>query len=445
MGRRFKSLRDYGRLPRGRENREKILTNQEIAASLLGIATTAPGWAGISSIILSNLMPVGGSESAFASKGSLIAAIVVILENEEFRDRLISVSMSVAEGGVNSNGFATLVYDDGEYRKRTNYVSPQAVSFHGRGADKTFDAEHRYAMIGREISFSSQFIHRLVREVKLRRSYPLPVTGDGSEYDAEEVEEARQRRLGATKSSNFLNIGVDNQVTWPKEETLISFDQYQIVLMPKTSQNVQSIHIDMHKNQLSTEEALTIINRFLSVMTWCDDQFAIAQGGWSGGHVPVPVRKRDLAFTTTHHWLFDRHIPESADQRKALAFYREARNAQQNYMVSYAVLNFYKVIEIRYPGQKEARKWIAENLDEALYEFHDNYGVQDFLDACGEEDPDLYIYAACRVAVAHSSPNRISDPDDANELRRLHNAADVMRRLARLFIRKELKISDRPW
>jgi hypothetical protein len=31
------------------------------------------------------------------------------------------------------------------------------------------------------------------------------------------------------------------------------------------------------------------------------------------------------------------------DARRALALYREARNAEQNYLVSYAVLNYYKI------------------------------------------------------------------------------------------------------
>jgi len=46
------------------------------------------------------------------------------------------------------------------------------------------------------------------------------------------------------------------------------------------------------------------------------------------------------------------------------------------------------------------------------------------------------------VAVAHVSPNRPSDPDEFAELRRLHDAADVMRRLARRFIAVDLGVSD---
>src|SRR3546814_10413024 len=82
------------------------------------------------------------------------------------------------------------------------------------------------------------------------------------------------------------------------------------------------------------EEARTVINRFLSLMTWCDDQYAIAQDGWSGNPVPVAVPKRNLAFTTTYHWVFNRDIPVSEDVLRALALYREGRNAEQNFMIS---------------------------------------------------------------------------------------------------------------
>jgi hypothetical protein len=206
-----------------------------------------------------------------------------------------------------------------------------------------------------------------------------------------------------------------------------------------------SISIDINKNRLTIEEAKVLINRFLSLLAWCDDHFAIVQDGWSGNPVPVPVRKRDLAFTTTSHWVFNRVIPNSAEVLRALALYREARNAEQNFMVSYAVLNYYKIIELRHAGSPASTKWIAENLPNIMDDDHDQHGITDFRTACGNESPEMYIYAACRVAVAHASPNRPSDPDDVAEIQRLHNAADIMRRLARHFIIYDLNFSDRRW
>jgi hypothetical protein len=164
------------------------------------------------------------------------------------------------------------------------------------GADRYFDPGQPYSPVSRETAFARTFFERVAREMQVAKAFPMPPAGDGSEYDAEEAQQERYRKLGARRGSRFLNIGVDNQVTWPAQETLIKFDKYQFVLMPKTETHVQSIHVDLTANHLTDREAMTIINRFLSIMTWCDDQFAIAQDGWSGNPVPVPVRKRDLAF-----------------------------------------------------------------------------------------------------------------------------------------------------
>jgi hypothetical protein len=281
-----------------------------------------------------------------------------------------------------------------------------------------------------------------VREIEIAKGMPVPPAGDGSEYDTEEARQERYRKLGVRPESRFLNIGVDNQVTWPQEEMLVKFGQYQFVLMPKTRDHVQSIHIDLITNRLTDREAMTVINRYLSIMTWCDDQFSIAQDGWLGNPVPVAVPRRNLAFTTAQHWVFDRKIPSSEEEKRALALYREARNAQQNFMVSYAVLNFFKVIEIKHHARGEVKNWFRDHY--ALLKQEQNHkGIFDqFEKICGREKAHEYIYNACRIAAAHANKDSKSDPDDANELTRLHTAAEVLRIFARYFIKIELGISD---
>src|SRR3546814_20914237 len=71
------------------------------------------------------------------------------------------------------------------------------------------------------------------------------------------------------------------------------------------------------------------------------------------------VPKRNLAFTTTYHWVFNRDIPVSEDVLRALALYREGRNAEQNFMISYAVLSYFKVLDVRYPEGTLIKPWIA--------------------------------------------------------------------------------------
>jgi hypothetical protein len=180
------------------------------------------------------------------------------------------------------------------------------------------------------------------------------------------------------------------------------------------------------------------VNRFLSVLAWCDDQFAVVQDGWSGNPVPVAVPKRDLAFATAHHWFFNRRIPQSDEARRALALYREGRNAEEAALVSYAVLSYFKVIEIRYSSSEKVKKWIASNFTVATASPGGNSSVAE----CGSEAPHDYIYNACRLAVAHASIKRPSDADDSDEIARLYSACYVLRLLARHLITEDLGVSD---
>jgi hypothetical protein len=442
---RFNSLRGYGRLPRGRQNRERALTDREIATAVLAMTAAWPNWAGHTVAILEKLQPVGGLEQSFGKARTLLDALERLVGDANLRDSLVLVRISGAEFATNAHGFSTIVFRAAGTVRRAYYVPQVASSLLSPGAESTFDAEMSHTPFANEHVLNQKFFQVLARKIKGQRDKPSPLMGDGSEYDAAEAEELRRRRLGVTPQSRFLHIGVDNQVDWPRKEALVTFDKYKLVLMPKTKEHVQSVHIDLSANHLTIEEARTVINRFLSLLTWCDDQFAIAQDGWAGNPVPVPVSRRDLAFAVTNHWLFNRSIPSSDEQRRALALYREARNAEQNYMISYAVLNYFKIIEIRNPDGATARRWIAENFTAIQDDIYDQHGIPEFLEACGEEAPDYYIYKACRVAVAHASNDFPSDPDDTHELRRLHNAAGILRRLARRFIVSDLSFSDCPY
>jgi hypothetical protein len=444
MDQRFESLRAYGHLPRGRENRAHALTNQQIAATLLGLPAVQPAWTGHVATILARLKPVGGITDAFGGAATLTDALSHLLSDKSARESIVAVRLSVAEAGTNSHGLAVITYEREASRCRLTFMRGEALSLLQPSAEKAFDAELRTAPVSRELVFNRRFFEQLVRKIDAARAHPAPPIGDGSEYDKEDAERERRLRLGVTPSSHFLNIGVDNQVTWPRRETTITFDQYKFVLMPKTADHVQSVHVDLHTNKLSLAEAMTVINRFLSLLTWCDDQFAITQNGWAGNPVPVAVRRRNLAFTTATHWVFNRDIPALEEVRRALALYREARNAEQNFMISYAVLNYYKIIEIRHHNGKAATKWIGENLPAIPGDRHNQEAIATFRKACGEERPEKYIYLACRVAVAHSSAKQPSDPDDFVEVGRLYNAAEVMRRLARRFIQVELGVSESP-
>jgi hypothetical protein len=444
MDQRFDSMRRYGQLPRGRERRDEKLSGQHIAAALFGLVPTHPGWAGHVATVLNGLRPVGGADASFRMAETISDVAVVLLKDEDARKSFIRMTLTIAETGMNSHGGAEVVHLRDGQKRHAYFVPKGAVSLLSPGREVGFDPDRdrMNAPAMREISFTNEFFRRLARECELAERFPVPPEGDGSEYDAEEAEQERYRKLGVRNGSRFLHVGVDNQLTWPKEERLITFDRYQLVLMPKTKDHVQSVHIDLMANRVDERTAMTVINRFLSVMAWCDDNFAIAEYGWSGNPVPVPVTKRDLAFTTAHQYIFDRRVPNSEEARRALALYREARNAQQNGFISYAVLNYYKIIEIRNHGKEAARKWFLTNFEVLRTASKGDDDISRFLALCGNEPPHKYIHDSCRIAVAHAGKHSKSDPDDAHEIVRLHTAARVMHMLARRFIKQEFAVSD---
>jgi hypothetical protein len=391
-------------------------------------------------VILVDLRPVGGVQASFRGAEALGAAIELLLTDEKARESLRSLTTSAAESGINSSGFATLAFQDGDEPRQASFVSKMAVSSLQPGAEQRFDKDQFYSPVSKALVFSRTFFDKIARKVSQSVSIPTEPESDGSEYDAEEARQARYSRLGVLPGSRFLNIGVDTQVTWPRQEMCVQFDKHHLVLMPKTNETSQSVHIDLATNRLTDKQALTIINRFLSVLAWCDDQFAVVQGGWSGNPVPVPVSKRNLAFATANEWPFDRRISESDEVRRALAIYREGLNAEEAGLGSYAVLSYFKILEIRYEGQGIAT-WIGNNLAAAIPS-SDDVQFEQFRTDCGTDLPADYLYKACRIAVAHVSDKYPSDTDDAVEGTRLYTAAHVLRALARRLIAGELGVSE---
>lgn len=442
MAARFESLREYALLPRGRKNRVTPLTSAQIVAVIAGLVTFRPNWAGHASIILTGLRPVGGQGASFAAADTLSKAIEILLSDTAARESFLYLSLSVAETGGNTNGSALLVYEQEGVKRRVGFVPKMAVSQLRPGAETLFDFDSFHARNSRTLTLSRSFFDSLSSAIAHAAAFPSSPAGDGSEYDAEEARQARLRALGVRGGSRFLNVGIDARVTWPRDEVLVSFDSYYLVLMPRTKENSQSIHIDLYANQLDDVEALTVINRFLSVLTWCGDEFAVARGGWSGNPVPVAVSRRNTAFATAHNWSFNRKIPATDGARKALGLFREGLNAEEAGLSSYAVLSYFKIIESRYNDGERAKQWIGRTFPLVVALRRNDGQLKHFLAACAGETPQEYLYKACRHAVAHASVKHPTDADDFLEVRRLYSASHVLRLLARHFISTELGLSD---
>jgi hypothetical protein len=289
---RFNALRNYGHLPKGREQRKYLLTPTQVALAILGLVPTRPSWAGHAATVLKTFSPVGGPKAGFHNTTSLIEALVRLLTDAGAREGLIAARIVLGSTGVNSTGGASFTYEHGGVRRNAFFMPYDPTSLTQDGAESAFDFEGRLlSMASREMRFGKSFFQRVARAMEIAAIRPGEPAGDGSEYEEEEAKQARWKKLGVTRHSSFLNMRTDNYVTWPSEPSLVKFDGYHFVLMPGTTDNVQSIHIDLRANKLDAGKATTVIRRFLSVMAWCDDNFATLGFGWSGSPVPVPITK----------------------------------------------------------------------------------------------------------------------------------------------------------
>jgi hypothetical protein len=424
------------------------LSFPQMAGTILAIATVKPGYAGLAGKTLVNLRPVGGINASFHNSPTLGSAVEHLLQDPTALDSLLELRVSDSEIYTNAHGRGAITYRSGDSILTAHYVHQNTKSLLQSGAEKRFDPRALISSAVTEMLFYPPFFRRIANELK-REASALSITPviEPQDDDEETRKEERAKRLGILPNSRFLNLAVDNQVTWPPVETVVNFEGYRLILMPPTREHTTSIHIDLVGQGIASEKAVSLINRFLSVMTWCDDNFAILQEGWSGNPIPTPVPKPNLGFTTAYDWIFDRKAPASPEARKALALYREARNAEQNYFISYAVLSYYKIIELKFgdfDGPK-VRAWIAGNYPAVAADSTLTRKIADFEKERGSEEPQKYLFKACRVAVAHSSVTNPSDPDELPELRRLHVAAHVLRALARRFIRDELGVSECPY
>lgn len=231
--------------------------------------------------------------------------------------------------------------------------------------------------------------------------------------------------------SDWLNVGVAGDGLWPAKATEISFEGQRLVLMPATDTTEQSLHIELAS--ISDNDALTLANRFLSMLTWCDGQGLKNLYGSSGSPVPVPVPRSPLHAGASWLFVFGRNLESDPRSRLALALYREGRTIES---VPFEFLSYFKILNIFWNDKKQGPKGaqinpLIEGIRETLSAITDEAAVKRIqeLRAAGE-DPAHYLYSSGRCAIAHAYSSPTVDPDDLSDLRRLSADMWVVRSLA---------------
>ena len=446
---RFSALRSSGHLPQGREHRSRRLESSQIGLAVFGLVAIHPRWAGHSASCLRNLVPVGGPNVSAWRSPSLLAAIEHLLADKSARDSLIRITMTGAESATNCHGQAEIIFVDEGESKRAAYVSRMALSAQQNGAEMVFDFDRRYAPVSREISFGPEFFRELSRERDLSLSLNRPLLGDGREYDAEEVLSSFYRSLGARSSSQFLNIGVEATIEWPRTACKFDFGPATIVAMPSSRTTDASLHIDLQTHRLSHREGRSLLSEALSIAVWIDDQMAILLNGWSGNPVPVAVPRSTQRSPSSiiDGWCNGWHRIEDDQVRRLLGLYREARNLELTHSIPYAFLGYYRIFESLWPNGKQrglgVADTMAEQLERAKLSDHEleALGLEGELN--GQVLADL-MYAE-RQRVAHAQEVLHSNPDASDDVRRLSVAARIMRLGAREAVKKQTGLTSNRW
>jgi hypothetical protein len=190
---------------------------------------------------------------------------------------------------------------------------------------------------------------------------------------------------------------------------------------------------------------MSILNQLLSFATWIEDAPSDLLPGWSGNLVPVrvPKARHQSPYGSVKFWHFRRRPLDDAQHRKVLGIYREARNLQDLLSIPYAILGYYKILEVKFPNGDLRTQWIEAHLEQALKDKNIPL-LEKLLKEAGDTPKQLanFMYVEGRNAVAHTKFANSIDPDDITQIQRLSLALPIFQRMARDFILNELGVSD---
>ena len=238
--------------------------------------------------------------------------------------------------------------------------------------------------------------------------------------------------------TRYLQVGVEGGAVWPREETKINFGGHELILKPATKNTEQSVHINL--KGITDIEALTLINRFLSILSWCDDQAMENLYGWSGNPIPVAVPKRKRIIGSSIAFPFYRELESNQKARLALALYREGKTIKS---VPFEFLSYFKILNIFWKDKYiKGKNEIIEGIRATLPSIKDNLAQKRLKELSkSEKDAPKYLYESGRCAIAHAYSDPIVDPDDVSELRRLSQDMRIIKAIAEHLISDKLLVS----
>lgn len=247
-------------------------------------------------------------------------------------------------------------------------------------------------------------------------------------------------------SSIWLNLPVIGFGEWPESEQSVWIDSKEFTLCPLKKTYQASIHIDLQREKIPLRDAITLINSFLSHLSWCSGQAYWTSSGFSGGVV------KSANFEREQRMLFSGCLGGFPDYfelssepivRNALAFYRHGKIAER-YSLADACLSYYKILEIvkKIDGWQKLDRFINLELD---YISSMNHTSMEFLEnksQAMEMSLSKYLFKEIRNQAAHYFENSAVNLDDERENEIFKYAVSPMHDLAHRLIQDKLNTQD---
>jgi len=184
------------------------------------------------------------------------------------------------------------------------------------------------------------------------------------------------------------------------------------------------------------EDSLLVIRRFLSALSWVEE-YPVRETMSMGGSAPFGVGKSIPISTRASHFRAD-YLPYSEDPKKqlALALFRESMTVNS---VAYRFLGFAKILNVLHKGSRQQQGWINTKLS-LITDHRARERIAELSKL--HSDVGAYLYESGRCAIAHAFAEPLVDPEDPEDLVRLHSDLPVIRALAAYLIEDELGIKS---
>ena len=230
---------------------------------------------------------------------------------------------------------------------------------------------------------------------------------------------------------------------WPETEITISYNNREIIMRPGNQNRYPDASI-LRKPTETYYQAATLLQRFLSVLSWWNGA-AIITTGHTGGTHRIRVggwREPEKLLDANHLYIQKQNfrieswpVLKTQNQSLAVAIYREALGINHE---TYKFLGFFKVLNINLKGDAHAA-WINKNIS------HLNHIAGNRVKDIQKNHSDIgnYLYVQGRCAVAHANSPPIVDPDELEATHRINLDLPIIQQLAERFIEVELGLPRR--